>query len=71
VADGRGQRQGGRVGAPVERRRAAGLPGCAQSDDDTTFQGAHRPKDVVGRVTRPCLGSGAAPVFAPPRETGF
>src|SRR3954451_20795510 len=59
------------VDAPVEHWRAIGLPGYAQFDNDTIFQGAHQHKDVVGRVIRVCLGLGVVPVFAPPRETGF
>jgi hypothetical protein len=51
--------------------REVGLPAYAQFDNDTIFQGAHQHKDVVGRVTRLCLGLGVVPVFAPPRETGF
>jgi transposase len=57
--------------ALVERWRGDGLPGYAQFDNDTIFQGAHQHKDVVGRVMRLCLGLGVVPVFAPPRETGF
>lgn len=48
-----------------------GLPGYAQFDNDTRFQGAHHFKDTVGRVTRLCLSLGIVPVFVPPRETGF
>jgi hypothetical protein len=59
------------VEALVRRWRADGLPGYAQFDNDTIFQGAHQHKDVVGRVMRVCLGLGVVPVFAPPRETGF
>ena len=51
--------------------RVAGLPAYAQFDNDTIFQGPHQHKDVVGRVTRTCLGLGVVPVFAPPREPGF
>lgn len=59
------------VEALVEHWRAAGLPTYAQFDNDTIFQGPHQHKDVVGRVTRTCLGLGIVPVFAPPREPGF
>jgi hypothetical protein len=59
------------VEALAERWRADGLPGYAQFDNDTIFQGAHRHQDVVGRVMRACLSLGVVPVFAPPRETGF
>jgi transposase-like protein len=59
------------VEALVEHWRAVGLPDYAQFDNDTIFQGAHQHPDVVGRVTRTCLGLGVVPVFAPPRETGF
>jgi hypothetical protein len=59
------------VEALVERWRADGLPGYAQFDNDTIFQGAHQHRDVVGRVMRLCLSLDVVPVFAPPRETGF
>jgi transposase len=59
------------VDALVEHWRAVGLPGYAQFDNDTIFQGAHQHRDVIGRVMRTCLGLGVVPVFAPPRETGF
>jgi|GEM_PF-505853 len=55
----------------VAHWRAFGLPGYAQFDNDTVFQGPHRWPDTFGRVTRVCLGLGVVPVFAPPRETGF
>jgi hypothetical protein len=51
--------------------REFGLPGYAQFDNDTLFQGAHQHRDSFGRVTRLCLSLGVTPVFAPPRETGF
>jgi len=51
--------------------RALGLPGYAQFDNDTVFQGPHHHPDTLGRVTRFCLSLGVTPVFAPPRETGF
>src|SRR3954447_9973305 len=59
------------VEALLEHWRAVGLPGYAQFDNDTIFQGPHQHKDVVGRVMRACLSLGVVPVFAPPRETGF
>ena len=51
--------------------RAHGLPGYAQFDNDTLFQGPHRHADSVGRVIRLCLGLGVVPVFAPVSEHGF
>lgn len=48
-----------------------GLPGYAQFDNDTRFQGPHQHPDSYGRVIRLCLGLGVIPVFAPPRESGF
>jgi hypothetical protein len=56
--------------ALLEHWRAYGLPGYAKFDNDMIFQGAHLP-DTFGRVTRLCLSLGVAPVFTPPRETGF
>jgi hypothetical protein len=55
----------------VEHWREFGLPGYAQFDNDTIFQGPHTHPDVVGRVSRLCLGLGAVPIFVPPREPGF
>src|SRR5438105_3842497 len=55
----------------VEHWREFGLPGYAQFDNDTIFQGPHTYPDVVGRVSRLCLGLGVVPVFVPPREPGF
>jgi transposase len=51
--------------------RQHGLPGYAQFDNDTIFQGPHQWPDTFGRVIRLCLQLGVIPVFAPPRETGF
>jgi hypothetical protein len=51
--------------------RDVGLPGYAQFDNDTIFQGTHRYPDTVGRVIRLCLSLDVVPVFVPPRETGF
>jgi transposase len=59
------------VVAAAEHWRAVGLPGYAQFDNDTIFQGPHQHPDVVGRVARLCLGLGVVPVFVPPREPGF
>lgn len=59
------------VDALIEHWRAFGLPAYAQFDNDTRFQGAHHFADTIGRVMRLCLSLGVAPVFAPPRETGF
>jgi len=55
----------------VEHWRQFGLPGYSQFDNDTVFQGPHVHPDVIGRVSRLCLGLGVAPVFVPPREPGF
>jgi hypothetical protein len=57
--------------ALLEHWRAWGLPGFAQFDNDTRFQGAHQFPDTFGRVTRLCLQLGVTPVFVPPHETGF
>jgi hypothetical protein len=55
----------------VQHWRRFGLPGYAQFDNDTRFQGGHNHPDVIGRLSRVCLSLGVIPVFAPPRETGF
>src|SRR5512132_2988528 len=55
----------------VEHWRQFGLPGYAQFDNDTIFQGTHAHPDAVGRVSRLCLSLGVVPVFVPPREPGF
>jgi Homeodomain-like domain len=57
--------------ALVAHWRARGLPGYAQFDNDTRFQGPHQHPDVLGSVSRLCLSLGVVPAFAPPRETGF
>ena len=59
------------VSALVAHWREFGLPGYAQFDNDTRFQGPHQHPDVISRVMRLCLSLGVTPVFAPPRETGF
>ena len=55
----------------VEHWRQFGLPGYAQFDNGTIFQGPHSHPDVVGRVSRLCLSLGVVPVFVVPREFGF
>ena len=55
----------------VAHWREVGLPGYAQFDNDMIFQGTHRYADALGRIIRLCLSLGVAPVFVPPRETGF
>jgi hypothetical protein len=55
----------------VDHWREVGLPGYAQFDNDTVFQGTHRYPDCVGRVIRLCLSLEVIPVFVPPREMGF
>ena len=59
------------VEALIEHWRRVGLPGYAQFDNDTVFQGPHVHPDGIGRVSRLCLGLGVVPVFVPPREPGF
>ena len=59
------------VAALLEHWRTWGLPGYAQFDNDTLFQGAHQYPDSFGRVIRACLQLGVVPVFVPPQETGF
>ena len=59
------------VTALLEHWRQFGLPGYAQFDNDTRFQGAHHYPDNLGRVSRVCLSLQVTPVFTPPRETGF
>jgi putative transposase len=53
-----------------EHWRAFGLPGYAQFDNDTIFQGPHAHPDAVGRVSRLCLSLGVVPVFVVPHEFG-
>jgi transposase len=55
----------------TEHWRHVGLPGYAQFDNDTRFQGPHNRPNVIGRVARLCLQLGVVPVFAPPQESGF
>lgn len=49
----------------------AGLPGYAQFDNHTVFQGAHQFANTVGRISRLCLALGVTPVFVPPLEHGM
>jgi hypothetical protein len=55
----------------LEHWGQVGLPGYAQFDNDTIFQGAHQWPDSFGRITRLCLLLKVVPVFVPPREPGF
>lgn len=55
----------------TEHWRTWGLPGYAQFDNGTVFQGPHQHKDVIARVMRLCLSLGVVPVFVPPAEKGF
>src|SRR5579871_3978432 len=55
----------------LEHWRHVGLPGYAQFDNDTRFQGPRMYPDSLGRVIRLCLLLGVVPVFAPPLELGF
>lgn len=48
-----------------------GLPGYAQFDNHTVFQGAHQFANTVGRISRLCLALGVTPVFVPPLEHGM
>jgi len=59
------------VASLTEHWRAFGLPGYAQFDNDTIFQGTHAHPDVIGRVSRLCLSLGVVPVFVVPQEFGF
>src|SRR5512142_2590410 len=49
------------VASLVEHWRAFGLPGYAQFDNDTIFQGTHAHPDVVGRVSRVVPEPGRGP----------
>lgn len=55
----------------LDHWRQVGLPGYAQFDNDTRFQGAHQFPDSIGRVIRMCLALRVVPIFIPPGETGF
>ena len=59
------------VASLIDHWRAFGLPGYAQFDNDTIFQGPHAHPDVIGRVSRLCLSLGVVPVFVVPHEFGF
>ncbi len=59
------------VASLIAHWQADGLPGYAQFDNDTIFQGPHTHPDVVGRVSRLCLSLGVVPVFVVPHEFGF
>jgi transposase len=59
------------LAALEEHWRRHGLPGFAQFDNDSRFQGPHSRVAIISRVMRLCLALGVTPVFAPPRETGF
>jgi hypothetical protein len=59
------------VQAALQHWKQFGLPGYAQFDNDTVFQGGHHGRDVISRVVRTCLRLGVTPVFVPPRESGF
>jgi hypothetical protein len=59
------------VQALLQHWHEFGLPGYAQFDNDTIFQGSHSAPDALGRVVRVCLQLGVSAVFAPPRESGF
>lgn len=61
----------GAVSCLQARWQRDGLPGYAQFDNDTVFQGAHQFADTVGRVSRLCLALGVIPVFVPPLEHGM
>lgn len=55
----------------LQRWQRDALPGYAQFDNDTVFQGAHQFRDAVGAVSRLCLQLGVVPVFVPPLEHGM
>ena len=55
----------------VDHWREVGLPAYCQFDNDNRFCGPKQFVDVIGRVSRLCMGLGVIPVFVPPCETGF
>lgn len=55
----------------LEHWQRWGLPGYAQFDNDTLFQGPHQHADTIGSVSRLCLQLRVTPVFVPPGEFGF
>jgi hypothetical protein len=59
------------VASLIEHWRVFGLPGYAQCDNATIFQGTHAHPEVLGRVSRLCLSLGVTPVFVVPHEFGF
>src|SRR5262249_49733278 len=59
------------VASLIEQGQAFGLPGSAQFENDTIFQGPHTDPEVVGRVSRLGLSLGVAPGFVVPHEFGF
>jgi hypothetical protein len=59
------------VSCLLEHWQEVGLPGYAQFDNGTCFQGPHQHPDVISRVMRLCLSLGVTVVFATPREHGF
>jgi transposase len=61
----------GCVSCLLGRWQRDGLPGYAQFDNDTVFQGAHQFAHTVGRVSRLCLALQVIPVFVPPLEHGM
>jgi len=66
------QRNAKRTTQCLRRRwRRDGLPGYAQFDNDTVFQGAHQFPNAVGRISRLCLQLKVIPVFVPPLEHGM
>ncbi len=66
------QRNAKRTARCLRRRwQRDGLPGYAQFDNDTVFQGAHQFAHAVGRISRLCLQLNVIPVFVPPIEHGM
>jgi hypothetical protein len=61
----------GCVPCVLGRWQRDGLPGYAQFDNDTVFQGAHQFPDTVGRISRLSLALGVIAVFVPPLEHGM
>ena len=69
IMDGKSTRQ--TVPLLLRRWKREGLPGYAQFDNDTVFQGAHQFRDTIGAITRLCLQLRVVPVFVPPLEHGM
>lgn len=61
----------GCVSCLLGRWQRDGLPGYAQFDNHTVFQGAHQFAHTVGRISRLCLALEVIPVFVPPLEHGM